>query len=343
VTRGTAPALALRRVPDVRDHNRFDDRAADKHASTVRDVLDELDHAIHPSLGASPHFKSCWEKVAHVRSLLSTLRPIRKEDRDKLSTRLNEQRSALKHLQDEYWLERKTTSDRVREYVLNDLRSARLSAHSAQGVDGLREAEEKLEQTREKLMVRDRDSWGSQLLKEARDECWEAYRQVREAVHSSRVGLQDLTYGQLRGLVATVEADAGRDNPFEVFMRLKGLQRDVTQAFLSRHQREDLQCTLRSAWEKASVRADEHRQRSRERLDATQVLFEEIIERKRLTISKLEATIYDLRGKAIWNDEYGERVADWITERERRISEIEAEIRELQEKLISVRERLSRL
>lgn len=69
-------------------------------------------------------------------------------------------------------------------------------------------------------------------------------------------------------------------------------------------------------------------------------MFEEIIERKRLTIRKLEATIYDLRGKAIWNDEYGNRVAGWITEHERRISELDDEIRELEEKVVSIRERL---
>jgi hypothetical protein len=32
---------------------------------------------------------------------------------------MNELCSVLKHLQDEYWLERRVASDRVREYVLN--------------------------------------------------------------------------------------------------------------------------------------------------------------------------------------------------------------------------------
>ena len=72
-------------------------------------------------------------------------------------------------------------------------------------------------------MGRGRDSWGVQLLKKARDERWEPYRQLRESLHSSRVALQDLAYAQLRGPVATAEADAGSDNPFEVLIRLKVL------------------------------------------------------------------------------------------------------------------------
>jgi hypothetical protein len=155
--------------------------------------------------------------------------------------------------------------------------------------------------------------------------------------------MQDLEYCRMRGPVAGVEADAGRDNPFEAFVRIKSLQHDVSEAFLSRDQREDLKSVLRSAWEKASVRADERRQKSRERLSSTQSMFEEIVERKRLTIRKLEATIYDLRGKAIWNDGYGERVAGWIADREQRISGLEDEIRDLEEKLVRIRERLNRL
>jgi hypothetical protein len=89
------------------------------------------------------------------------------------------------------------------------------------------------------------------------------------------------------------------------------------------------------------VRADEHRQKNRDRLRSMQSMFEEIIERKRLTIRKLEATICDLRGTAIWNDAYGERIAGWITARERRIADIEEELCELEKKLASVCERLS--
>ena len=73
-----------------------------------------------------------------------------------------------------------------------------------------------------------------------------------------------------------------------------------------------------------------------------QSMFEEMIERRRLTIRKLEATITDLRGTAIWNDGYGERVAARISERERRISDIEEEICDLEKKLASIRERLGR-
>jgi hypothetical protein len=334
----------LGNAPDyVRDQERFNNQAADKHATTVKDALDELDHRIHPSLGACPHFKSCWEQVTHVRSLLPNLRPIRKEDQDKLSSRLNELCDSLKHLQDDYWLERSTISNRVREYVLNDLQSARHSAEGARDAHGLREAEEKIERIRRTLLGRDRDSWGAQLLKEARDVCWEAYRQAREDMHLCRARMQDLAYSQLRGPVAAAEADAGRDNPFEVFSRIKRLQRDVCEANLSKDQREDLKSTLRGAWEKASARADEHKQKKREKLGSTETMFEEIIERKRETIRKLEATIHDLRCKEIWSDEYGERVAGWILEREHRISDIEHQISQLEGKLADVRDRLGRL
>lgn len=270
MTRGIAPDLALRRTPD-----------ADSRTSSVKDALDELDHRIHPSLGASPHFKSCWEQVTLVRSLLSNLRHSRKEDRNTLCSRLNELCDSLKHLQDEYFLGRKVTSERIRGYVLNDLQSAHFSAEGARDADTLREPHEKMQEIRERLLSHEPDSWGVQMLKEDRDHCWEAYAVAREALHSRRVAMQDLEYSQLRGPVATVEADAGRGNPFEVFSRIKELQRDVRAANLSKDQLADLKSTLRSAWEKASLRAAEHKQSKRNQMGSTETMFEEIIERKR--------------------------------------------------------------
>lgn len=61
------------------------------------------------------------------------------------------------------------------------------------------------------------------------------------------------------------------------------------------------------------------------------------------TIRELEANIADLRSKEIWSGEYGERVACWISESAHKISNIEDEIRELEVRLASVRNRLSRL
>jgi hypothetical protein len=217
-----------------------------------------------------------------------------------------------------------------------------LAAEGSRDADELRQAETRLQEIRQKLAGHDRDSWGTQLLKEARADCWEAHRQAREAICLQRERLQDLEYSRLRGLVAAVESDAGREDPFDAFRRIKCLHRDVSQALLSRSQREDVRSGLRSAREKASVRADEHRQKGRDRLRSMQSMFEEMIERRGLTIRKLEATITDLRGKEIWNDQFGERVADSVAERERRITGIEDEIRELERKLTSVRERLGR-
>jgi hypothetical protein len=129
----------------------LDDAAADANASTVREALAELDRLVKPPLGVSPHFKSCWAQVTTVRSSLSDRRPLRNIDRDHFFRELNRICADLKRIQDEYWLERNTTSERAHSYVLSDIQSARFAADGARDTDGLREAYAKLQEIREQL------------------------------------------------------------------------------------------------------------------------------------------------------------------------------------------------
>ena len=321
----------------------FDDDAAEAHARTITDALTELARLVNPPLGVSPHFKSCWAQVTAVRSSLSDLRPRRNVDRDHFFRELNRICADLKHTQDEYWLERNTTSERTHGYVLNDIQSARFAAEGARDGDDLREAYAKLQEIREQLTSQDSSDFGAQMLRDARNDCWRALDEAREALQHRRATLQDVAYNELSGPVAEVAADSGRDAPRDVFPRIRDLRRDVSAAFLSALQREELRDTLQSAWETASARADEQRDRWHEKLEATETMFEEMIERKRGIIEKIEANIDDLRSKEIWNDEYAQRVDEWIDEGERKISDIEDEISELEAKLARVQERLSRL
>ena len=321
----------------------FDNVAADTNASAVREALGELDRLVTPPLGASPHFKSCWAQVTAVRSSLCDLRPLRNVDRDYFFRELSRLCANLKHIQDDYWLARNTTSARAHSYVLSDIQSARFAAEGARDGDDLREAYAKLQAIREQLTSRDSSDFGAQMLRDARNDCWRALDEAREALRYRREKFQDVAYSELSGLVADVAADAGRDPPREVFPRIKELQREVSAAFLSKLQREELRNTLQGAWETASARMGERRGSGQDKLEEKEPMFEEMIERKRGITEKIEANLDDLRSKEIWNDEYAQRVDEWIDEGERKIADIEHEISELEAKLASVRERLSRL
>jgi len=146
----------------------FDDAAADANASTINDALAELDRLVNPPLGVSPHFKSCWAQVTAVRSSLSDLHPLRSIDRDHFFRELNRICADFKHIQDEYWLERNTTSERAHSYVLNDIQSARFAAEGARDGDDLRETYAKLQEIREHLTSKDSSDFGAQMLRDAR-------------------------------------------------------------------------------------------------------------------------------------------------------------------------------
>jgi chromosome segregation ATPase len=72
-------------------------------------------------------------------------------------------------------------------------------------------------------------------------------------------------------------------------------------------------------------------------------MFEEIIERKRQSITKLEGNIERNRDREVWNDEFGARLEEWIEQDEAKISEIEEDIRAVELKLESVRSQLADL
>lgn len=339
------------------DKPHFDHHAADENAGKIRDALDELRRIGEPVLGATPHFKSFWTQAKLVRSLLSDLKPLRREDRDRYFQQLGELCEILKAREADYRLDRRTRSDQAERGVRHDLHAASLLAKAANSPEELRQADAMLQDIREQLASRDPHGPASQMSPDARDGLWKEFHEARQALHFRRVWLQDLDYGQLRGPVAEIERDAGRDNPFEIFRRIRELQQQVSGAFLSKLQRDELRSDLQEAWRHASLRADEWRKERdqkhqeylerkearRRKLTETESMFEEMIERKRQTIAKIEENLERNRGREIWNDGYGEKVQGWIEEDEEKLSSIEADIRGLEQKLESVRDQLREL
>lgn len=331
----------------------FDAAAADENARRIRDALSQF-RSSSELLLQTPNFKECWNRASEIRSMLRELRPLRATVRQELSNELNAICDRLKHQQSELWEKRRLESEQTRDHFLSDLRSIGFGVQGAESRDDVLKADAETKRIRERLVDRHPFSPSQKMLREDRDRCWEQLHEVEQSLGFRRRWLQDLDYGRLSGPIAAVKADAGRDDPFEVFGRIKELQAQLRDAYLTKIQREELRSDLQQAWDHAALRADEKRQerkrrheeylnRKRERrlkLEQSLEMFEEMIERKRGVIDRLRANVQKNQDREIWNEEFRAKVDEWIADDEEKIASIEVDIAEIEGKLRNIRERL---
>lgn len=335
----------------------FDDSTADKNAQQIRDALLALKHQSEKSLLATPDFKKCFELAGELRGMLRDLRPIRASDRTSITAELNDICARLKHEQDELWTKRRIDSEQVRGHFVSDIRDVGFSIEGAEAREDIIKCDEQLTAIRERLADRHPFAPSCKLLREDRDTCWERFREATKALGFRRQRLQDLDYSRLSGPIADVKADAGREDPFTVFARIKELQAELRTAYLSKLHRDELKGGLQAAWEEASARADarreerkrrheehlERKQKRRQKLEETAQMFEEMIERKETIVERFEANIEKNRSREIWNDDFQAKVDEWVSEDEGKIASIKEDIRDIQVKLSDIRSQLSEM
>lgn len=273
--------------------------------------------------------------------------------------RLWEQFSALcDHVRQEQNRERESrvNASRVKKEVIEgDIKEAYYWATGSKSVSDLREAERRLARVTERM----KDGWGGftgtteffesisgnegRLTKEDRDYLWGKWREAKAAVRERREWLSELHYDHMRAIAGDCLALAHRD-PRAAKEKVKRANAEMKQKPMKSTYYSDIRQTLDEAWKVASDTASQRHHDWRERMEGHIQRWTELVEKNEGVIDRLEQQIEaceEMEANAR-SDEFAGTVRGWIEEKLDKIRDIRQTNEELEERIESVKGKLSR-
>jgi hypothetical protein len=252
--------------------------------------------------------------------------------------------------------ESRINNSRVKKSVIEgDIREAYYWAKGANNVHDLREADSRLAAITEKL----KDGWGGftgstdlfesmagndgRLTKEDRDLLWEKWREAKAAVRERREWLSELHYDHMRG-VASNCLNLAHSDPKAAKEQIKSANAEMKQNPMNTEQYSSIREMLDHAWEAASRTAREKHDEWRERMENHVERWSELYEKNEDVIRRLEQQIEECEAMEsnAKSDDFAETVRGWIEEKMDKIRDIRRTNQELEERIESVKSKLSK-
>lgn len=278
-----------------------------------------------------------WDEVKEITELFRTIRPTRRDDRDRQWTRFQEAIGSVKRIQ----AQERSHSEYQVVLLLDRINDAKGHARYAEDTNSFNEAFGILADVKVRM-----GEVG--LTRQDRGRVWDAYREAQDLVHEWRGNVQSKHHQHLQWRLDQIDSQAYQ-NPHEAIQEYKGWQDEVRQTYLSRDQHEDLRERSQFVWQHITERLDElraERERKqnewRERQEENLSRWEEQLERKEGLVSRLEDQISTLESQ-IWssnNSDFIERAEGWIEEKREIIRSAEDRIADLRSKIEDVQSRL---
>lgn len=322
---------------------------ARENASKISKRIDSL-----PKLNdflSEPDFKLFWEQVRQVNEMFRTLRPLLKEDCDRLRASLNQRCEVAKSEQQRFFRARKQESSRKRELVLDTLREARAVVRSAETNAEIAQAQALLQQA----VGRMKDGWDGfnaqtaataftlgRMLKEDRDACWSQLNEIRDDLRRKRESLQHFNDERFQRYVSEAEAllhageyRAAKDKVQEAQRAMKGV--GFTSSGYSA-----LKNSLNSVWRRSSEGQSQRSREWEERQRTNLSRWADARRRNEERIERIEAQIEKCRGMlaSANSREFASKVEGWIAEYYARLVEVQGWNADLDSKIASVRDKL---
>jgi len=241
-----------------------------------------------------------------------------------------------------------------KEMIEPDIREAYYWAKGANSISDLREAERRLSGITEKI----KDGWdgftgttdffesisgnNGKLTREDRDYLWEKWREAKTAVRERREWLSELHYDRMRGVAGDCLSRAHQD-PRAAKEKIKRANAEMKQNPMNTIQYSEIRRMLDEAWEFASQTASDRHQEWRRRMESHVERWSELHEKNEDVIAMLEQQIEeceDMEANARTED-FAETVRGWIEEKLEKIRNIRRTNEALEEKIESVKDKLS--
>ena len=234
--------------------------------------------------------------------------------------------------------------------IESNIREAHSWGKAARSISELRNGEELLAKAAEQM----KDGWGGftwttelttltqgRLTKADRDELWAQWRAAKQEIRARREYLSNLNYEHMRdlaeGCLSLTHAD-----PREAKKKVQEAQAEMKQHPLEKEQYSEIRHMLDRAWATASETAKQKHDEWRERMERHVEHWMELTEKNEEIIRRLEGQIEECEAleATAKTDEFAQRVRGWVEEKLDKIRDIRESIRELEDKIESVKKKL---
>ena len=287
-------------------------------------------------------YKEFWEHSRKISEMFKTLKPISKENRERLWEKFRSICDQAKYQQNDEQLKFNVQSNNKRESIEIKIKEAYYYAKGGKNQDDLSSAKNLLNEAMDQMKD------GEKMTKEDNNTCYEKWREANQQIRYKREWLWELNYDRLKGMAYDAQSTA-QVTPHEGIKKIKETQSELKSAHLSKDQRGWIRDILDEAYEIVSRKFDEIRQeKERKHQEWSQRMEEKVsrwqgsIEKCEDAISRLESQISDLEYKesSARSDDFASTVRGWISEKYDKIGDIRQSIRDLDDKIESVNSKL---
>lgn len=339
------------------DHQEFE-AASSKNADRISGELNSLKSGHWAGFGERD-YKSFFAHAKEIVELFKTLKPLKKSDRESLWSEYQQICDHVRSRQNEEWRSRQARSKSEKEVCLRFIRNATYSAKGARDRNEVQNARMAIDEAHSQLRDRSRN-----MLKDDTQECWEAFRAAKTALHFRIKELQDVAYYEAQKAVSDARnALSYQSNPFDALKDYKEAQARAKGLYLSKDQFRWINGEFDSIWQGIQAKIEEYKRekqrkheewlRRKEEKDRKHQewlnrqyenlqRWESRIDKLEDIIRRLENQISDLEDQRsnARTDDFADRCAGWINEKRNVIADMEATIRDLERKISDVKDKI---
>ena len=301
-----------------------------------------LDLLINPLPALFPekryHYREFWLHSKEIKEMFKSLR-LSRDDRDRLWSNYRSLREKVKSMQNELYRQ----SEKKRGTFQSLIQTAYYQAGGASDKEGIDKARSM--QTENLRLMKE-----SELVGKDRRPLWDFWKMTNDKIHWRREEVQRSNFLGASREMSSIRNTAEYGDPYAAIDEIKEIHKTLPGLYINRGQKDELYDTLNNAWERATGRIGGIKEKKKIKQDEWRERMEGHVERwernKGKTegfISSLENQIYRLEDEEsnARTSEYASRVRGWIEEKEEKIESGRNYLLELEEKLYSVREKLS--
>lgn len=334
--------------------------AADKNAKKIDQEISSLKNDYINMLKRD--YTGFWAQVRIINDLFRTLKPIEKDERQKLWERFSSICDDIKRKSADERLKKRVQSQDKKDGIKSLIKETYLQAKGANTRDDLNEAKDKLQMA----LARMKDGWGGYnlatdlvssiigdegiLSKEDRDYCWTKWKEASEAINYRWKELCELSYGEFIKEAWDAHGEANNGDPYEALKKVKGVQTRMKGKLIARDGRQEIFNILEKAWQTASNKIRDKKEEKvrkqdewRDRMHSHIERWENQVSNTEGLIDRIRSQIDDLEGKAsnARTADFADRVRGWIQEKYDFINKLQSQISALEDKIRSVKDKLN--